>query len=251
VSDIHAEHLLNIRDIPFKVEGDILLMLGDIVDTPKLLQEFLSVLKPTVPVVYILGNHEYFFMDIDTGMKSYEIVASRYTTAKVTILSMPLFPYIFSTETGERVRILGGTMWTDYAKGTKTKVCSQSMWEISSGNMMGNHSPDKIIDEHTKFKSRLVTELKYPFAGKTIVATHHSPSVDLCDVQYLGSPISSAFHADMRDIILEYSPYAWVYGHVHSPRDQMIGSTRCIANPYGYRGTSGVKNFNPSFMLEV
>jgi hypothetical protein len=59
-----------------------------------------------------------------------------------------------------------------------------------------------------------------------------------------------SFASDMSRFIIESKAKLWVHGHIHSPSDYMIGSTRVLANPRGYPNESR-GGFNPALVLEV
>ena len=65
--------------------------------------------------------------------------------------------------------------------------------------------------------------------------------------------IESYFCNDMDVDVACLEPVLWVHGHTHDSLDYMIEKTRVICNPYGYYGTDTgmVKDFNPSFIVEI
>jgi len=68
-----------------------------------------------------------------------------------------------------------------------------------------------------------------------IIVTHHSPSFKGVVEKWKTSNLNDCFHSDLEDFILERKPALWCHGHIHDPVDYMIGKTRVVANPYGYK----------------
>ncbi|UFZ08661.1 hypothetical protein LQG66_03520 [Bradyrhizobium ontarionense] len=66
---------------------------------------------------------------------------------------------------------------------------------------------------------------------------------------YRNDRVTAAFASDLTELILATQPALWVHGHIHTPSDYRIGSTRVICNPHGY----GRENpaFDPALVVEV
>jgi hypothetical protein len=43
----------------------------------------------------------------------------------------------------------------------------------------------------------------------------------------------------------------WAFGHTHHVMDVMRNDTRVVTNAFGYAMQAQVKNFDPSFVVEV
>jgi predicted phosphodiesterase len=82
-----------------------------------------------------------------------------------------------------------------------------------------------------------------------IVVTHHLPSYKLVAPAYSRSSLNRFFVSESDEWIHEKKPSLWLFGHTHDSCDQMVASTRCVANPFGYRGTNAA--FNEQLVLEV
>ena len=70
---------------------------------------------------------------------------------------------------------------------------------------------------------------------KIVVVTHHCPSA-LCENPiHKGGRLTTAFIADdMQDIISEFSPAYWIYGHTHYNKDIDLCDTHIVSNQMGY-----------------
>lgn len=88
-------------------------------------------------------------------------------------------------------------------------------------------------------------ELQKPFAGQTVVVTHHAPLIESFDPRFHGHVTNAAFASDLSDLIARRRPPVWIHGHIHSARDYMADKTRVIYNPLGYSrewNTSGFRS---------
>jgi predicted phosphodiesterase len=87
--------------------------------------------------------------------------------------------------------------------------------------------------------------------ARTIVVTHHAPSIKSIADRYRADPVSAAFASNMDDFILEHQPRLWIHGHTHESFDYKIGKTRVVCNPRGYASTEENKGFRPDYTLVV
>jgi hypothetical protein len=79
--------------------------------------------------------------------------------------------------------------------------------------------------------------LAEPFAGKTVVITHHGPHRNSIAPLYANDLTSAGFVSDLSDCL--GSADLHVHGHVHESFDYTVFGTRIVANPMGYCG--GIK----------
>ena len=103
---------------------------------------------------------------------------------------------------------------------------------------------------HTASKAYLVEALATPFAGQTVVVTHHAPQWLSAHPQYRSDLLTAAFVSDLSALIMEFQPVLWAHGHVHSSFDYTVGrAARVLCNPRAYPGEN--PNFNPSLVVKV
>ncbi len=215
VSDLHLEFSPfpdgYVRSWADKTKAEILVVAGDsaplAVGAGNLFDMFLR--EATVAfkrVVFILGNHEYYGAEAwgDVRGAAGKLVAKH---PNVTWLDNSIHEIL-------GVRFLGGTMWynaiTDHRQ-------IPGLW--------GPH-----YAENQGFK-RLV---KNRLDDKTVVVTHHLPSMRCVALEYANDPLNGYFVCDMERDILWRQPIAWMYGHTHRGGIQKFGLTVLVANPRGY-----------------
>lgn len=98
------------------------------------------------------------------------------------------------------------------------------------------------------FESKLAT---VEDIAKTVVITHHLPSIQSVSERYSNDILSACFASHL-DELLGYSKL-WIHGHTHDSFDYMANGTRVICNPRGYipKGVQENLEFNPSFLVEI
>lgn len=263
ISDMHVTHAdMNAEiDIP---PADICVCAGDVSGFLAFGLEFLKRrIAPTMPVVLVLGNHDYYGNSI-TGTLS----AGRKDTEKFNI-------HLLENETFEidHVRIIGATLWTDYQVpwGIEDELplpdraeaamyfCRRSMFdfrEIYSSPPFHEEQPRtitirEIITRHAESKAFISGELTKSWTGKTVVLTHHAPSPRSLLKKYQGDAINAAYASDLADVIQIGRPDVWIHGHIHQFQDYVEDDTRVICNPLGYRHERGKNRYRHGFVIEL
>lgn len=242
-SDLHG-HLPSISK-----DADILIFAGDVATTPRKVGEMFSTVREMTkaPIVYVLGNHEYYDNVFPNSIKDYKHVVSATPDAhllddeKVVIND-------FS--------ILGTTLWTDYDKQrcVAQAVFGMNDFELISAVENGQYrkiTPEDFIKAHFTSRKWLARQLEYnkDKGIKTIVVTHHMPSFSLISSKFAGSPLNGAFATNCDALITEYEPALWIYGHTHGFKDVNLGNTRCVCNPVGYCGET--THYKEKYTVEV
>jgi predicted phosphodiesterase len=99
----------------------------------------------------------------------------------------------------------------------------------------------------------LQDRLDEDFEGKTVVVTHHLPSIQSVSERYKDSDLSACFASNL-DYLFGEKVDVWIHGHTHDSLDYTVCGTRVICNPRGYeRYGSGPENydFNPELTIEI
>ena len=243
LSDIHLE--FQHFEIP-QTDADVIILAGDTgVGTAGL--EWAGTYASEKPVIYINGNHEYY-------RKAHPKLVHK-------MKEMELMPDAYFLEKNEctigDVRFLGCTLWTDF---NLQKNIPLSLFYAGLGmndfKLIRNsargyskfHPNDSLVihRESIYWLEKCLQET----SQKTVVITHHAPSIKSIPEQYLGSNLNPAFASDLSELILTYQPDLWIHGHMHTPSDYYIGKTRVICNPRGYPGENN-KGFVPDLVVEV
>jgi len=259
-SDLHLEFLRRTfpgeRTISPAHQADVLVLAGDIGNGANAVELFRDW---PVPVVYLAGNHEAYGSTWEATIAALREAAQN---TSVRFLERDVADF-------GGVRFLGCTLWTDYrlrSNRTQRQLMENAELRISDHRQIrtvsGSYfSAADALREHETSKAWLASELARPYAGKTVVITHHGPHPLSVHPRYVGDPTNAAFVSDLTDL-LQQGPSLWLHGHVHDSFDYLVGDCRVVANPRGYaRNISSVESakdldfenalFRDALVLEV
>lgn len=251
MSDLHVDAAP--YELPPSPDGvDVIILAGDLADghdrSVRWLRE--QIIPRAQPVVMVLGNHDYYADDLDDD---------RYTL--YDDLGVHMLRIDRPSVVVGGVRFIGQTLWTDYA--IAGDVDSARAWgRLEMPDFKGidlglrRAQTRDLLERHRQQRSILERELGKPFAGKTVVVTHHAPHAKSLASPIL-TPSDGSFASDLGQVIETYRPALWVHGHVHSTVDYMVGSTRVVCNARGYARVAKDgqvtenRHFNPILTLEI
>ena len=239
ISDLHLE--FGDISVPM-VDRDLLIIAGDL-DFGKKPITFIKEQLKISPVIYILGNHEFYHQDYDEIMDFWK---------KIKIANF----YFLENSAVELngIRFLGAILWTDMNQGNNlvinaAKVGLNDFHVIRKDNR--KFTPEDSIILHNQSVKWLKSELKKKFNGKTVVITHHLPSYLSVHKKYEKSPINPCFYSDLNNLIKKFKPNLWIHGHTHDSFDYVLDKTRIVCNPHGYLNYEQNKKYDPSMIIEI
>ncbi|MCS6946384.1 MAG: hypothetical protein NZM12_02070, partial [Steroidobacteraceae bacterium] len=157
------------------------------------------------------------------------------------------------------VRFLGATLWTDFALyGGKPLEIARAMG-IAERVMydyrvirQGAHrlTPLDTREIHLQQVSWLRARLAEPFAGPTVVVTHHLPHRLSVHRRFGADVLNPSFASDLDDIVR--APVSlWVHGHTHESMDYVVNGTRVLCNPRGYLPQEPNTRFDERGIVEL
>ncbi|WP_333597765.1 metallophosphoesterase [Chryseobacterium flavum] len=227
ISDLHRE--FGTTELCFD-HSDIVVLAGDINLGTKGI-EWIKNAIPHKPVIYVLGNHEYY-------KGSYPKTLNK---IKDTALNSNVFVLENSFVDIEGVRFHGATLWTDFSIfGNPVQygmLCQSKMNDYKMIRRDPSYSKMRTLDTfkiHQFSKQWLQESLEDSKGLKNIVVTHHAPSIRSVPEHYKEDPVTSAYVSDLEDLIVTYQPLYWIHGHIHTPCRYKIEGTEVICNPHGY-----------------
>jgi Icc-related predicted phosphoesterase len=201
---------------------------------------------PDRPVIYVPGNHEFYHHDI-------ALIGELKSRA-------PAHVHVLNDDQilVDGVRFLGCILWTDFALFGEAETfaamqtASQRMNDYFLIRNRGRDcTPEDASRLHAASRDWLAARLAEPFAGKTVVVTHHAPSSRSVPGRYAGHPLAPAFASDL-DALMDGTRIAlWIHGHVHEVYDYTIHGTRVVCNPRGYAPEKLTPGFRPDLVLQV
>lgn len=252
-SDLHTE--VSLCELQGLAQADVLLLAGDIGDMQTLPQFFYKLRKqaPQLTVLYILGNHEHWYLQWEQGLAEYRRLAADYDIRLLENESLIIDDVLFC----------GTTLWTDFA--LAGDAASSMDW--ARDNIPDFHliqcgfsafSPENMLAEHQAARQFLHDALtQHQSVRKKVVFSHFLPAKELVGKQYGYSQEALMKSAYWSSDLPELYALAdvWAYGHSHENIECMLGHTRFISNQRGYfseynryRPSSG---YRPDFMLEI
>lgn len=234
-SDLHLEFKHG-WELPADIDADLMVLAGDIITFANYMPLAQLLKNWNKPVLYVSGNHEYY------TQKSMDQENRDFTKW----LSENLPHVVFLQDeavTINGVHFFGGTMWTDFANQNPVAMIdaqrNMNDFRLIKTPEGENFTPEYSVNLHRVFVEKLLTWFQEGKDGTHIVITHHAPVINP-NTQYKSSPLQPAFNSlDMAEVIREYQPTLWVYGHTHECDDQNIGKTRIISNQLGYPDRMG------------
>lgn len=244
MSDLHLEFTHYIPDIVADAQEDLVVLAGDI-GTGTAGIHWAKRAFPNTPVLYVLGNHEFYGYDwqqlIDEGYSACD-------GTNVRLLENDAFSF-------QGVRFLGTSLWTNFLLGGEDRrpeamtACEQYINDYrhirSSGRAL---CARETLQRHELSAAWLKGQLTTS-DETTVVITHHGPCLAVRHPRYPVDDISNAFVSDLPEEYFQ-TPAAWVFGHTHH---SMTGvdylQTKLYSNQRGYP-REGV-NFDWCRTLEI
>ncbi|WP_118180599.1 metallophosphoesterase [Paraburkholderia phosphatilytica] len=263
LSDLHLEH--DEPDIVPHAAADLVVLAGDIHNHAAGLRWAAETFDAQVPVVYVPGNHEYYdgeFGALEAAMHDAAASVDNVHYLNNTALVDPDGAW----------RVLGTALWTDFdlfgasdearaeaiAAGERVMLdfrgVIQVTWPHDAALAAAADMPDAprnftaadAIALHRHARAWLEAELAKPFAGTTIVVTHHAPHRFSLAPQYAEDKASAGFVSDL-DALVRAPVALWIHGHTHTSFDYAVNGTRVVCNPRGYKDRRTGVMENPSF----
>lgn len=243
LSDLHLEFA---PFVPPSLDVDVVVLAGDIHvgerAIPWAIEHF-----PNVPVLYVLGNHEYYRNAMPLLLDNVRAIADR---TNVKVLEDDVF-YL------RDVTFLGCTLWTDfYLFGDPIRAGAHAHQNMNDYELI-RVSPSlrklraaDTIDIHLKSRQWLREQFDVHRGKKVVVITHQAPSMRSVPIEYKDDPLTPAFASNLDALVESSGASLWIHGHMHRALDYNIGKTRVICNPRGYPGEPNT-NFTSDLVVNV
>jgi Icc-related predicted phosphoesterase len=250
ISDLHLEFAAWLPDVP---DADVCVVAGDVINKgPERAIDWLTDhVAWAMPVVCVAGNHEYYG---SIWGYDYSLARALENTRRTHFLEN-------ETVVIGGTRFVGATLWTDFElNGGSADEVAWTMHTVGSQlndyRMIGdfNEPSGRITPQRTKAihetsRAFLDHTLATPFAGATVVVTHHAPHPGSIGQQFQGSALNAGFASDLSGLIERRRPNLWIHGHMHNSADYWAGTTRIVCNPRGYGNEN--RGFDPALVVEV
>jgi Icc-related predicted phosphoesterase len=248
-SDLHID-VFPIKPITIVPGVRLVIVPGDVCEGVLRAFEHLRRIVPMdIPIVMVPGNHEFYRKFIPNELALALAHAGAFNLHILNGMALEL----------AGIRLVGATLWTDYrafGEANQTKVMNACAKGMNDHHLIGwqkkpwlRFRPQEAALLHHRSKAAITETLAEPFAGPTVVVSHHAVHWDSIQPRFRSDPVTGAFVSDLSELIETYQPTLWVHGHVHNSSDYLVGKTRVLCNPHGY-GTEN-PNFDGALVVEV
>lgn len=183
------------------------------------------------PAIYVAGNREYWKHPPGTG----PIRALRKAAAAVPGLIFLQDEAHELDIRGIRLRLLGATLWTDYAlegdPGAAMVRAGAAMPDYQNGQDEAGTTltPAAVLGASHASAAFFQQELSKPRGNPVIAITHHLPSPAALKGARPGHIPTTASVTHLDALIMRSGPDLWVHGHSHWDDDFRIGPTRVLS----------------------
>lgn len=253
VSDLHLEG----SNMDFENPSwDCLIIAGDLSADLDMIEYFFSYKAPKdIPIIYVLGNHEYEGRSLDGAMIKIKKIISEFKNVHLLDNESIVI---------DGVKFIGSTLWSNfeldgYDKRQENMDMARNGIVDFNKNYYKNENgeyvkwtPEKMAELNKEACRFLEFELKKtPFNGIKIVVTHFAPHKNSVHPEYKNT--MSSYWVNNLENLMGFSDY-WVHGHTHNSFNYSVEGTKVICNPRGYSrmfNISGNKNFDKSFTIEI
>lgn len=233
ISDLH----LDASNCSIDTTGaDYLVIAGDLATDKTLIYYFFERVAPKdIPIIYVLGNHEFEHNDVDSYVEELKELLSEFKNV-----------YILNNESIilDGIKFIGSTLWSNFElDGINEKESAMNWAEnnvVDFKHILKKNEDNKyrkltakdmlaLNQEACKF---LDFELrKNEFEGPKVVITHFAPHKNSVHEDFRNT--ISSYWVNNLENLLGYSDY-WFHGHTHNSFEYDIEGTLVACNPRGY-----------------
>ena len=253
-SDLHQEHVSNTWDPAAHVPAggfDAVVIAGDVHVPLVRSLEWIGERFHGVPVVYVPGNHDFWW---DRGEDRYTL-SDQIARGRAVADRLGIRLLMDDAVTIGGFHFIGCTLWTDFRHGAFSLLHGlrsaggrdgmNDYRRIRTGPSSRHRiEPEDVLRLHRASRPYLAAIPLPP--ERTVVVTHHAPSP-----RSLGPPghLDWCYASNLEGLIADRRPALWVHGHVHRHSDYVFHETRVVCNARGH----GEKDtgFVPDLVIEV
>ena len=228
------------------IVGDVVILAGDTHVSPDLLKEFLLTINK-VPIVLVLGNHEFYGRDFYAVKKRYQDLlcspSENLYLLENQSLELPQFQgYTF----------LGATLWTSFEDAVvELSTIQKSVNDYKMITDRGVPITPSVTQREHRESVRFLAGALFKSKNKVVVVSHHAPSYKSIHPKFVGNVLNPSFVSNLDYLIEAHQPCLWVHGHSHASASYNIGETQVICNPFGYREFEENLAFKPRLFVEI
>ena len=227
ISDMHLEWFdtiglmeLHLKELEPEEPLDVLVLAGDIfsfVENQRISHAVRFFKHWAKKVIYVDGNHEWY--GTLPGLKREKYLGD------LQLIGIDVLSRFTQNEIWHRGQHFVGTMFW-YPCTPKTKKAVET-WS----DHLAISSFKKFWPGEYEIELKILNGLVQP---ESIVVTHCVPSYQVLHPSFAGHSDNHFFVSPADDIIEWNKPRYWIYGHAHTPNEQIYFDTHMLSNPAGY-----------------
>lgn len=242
LSDVHLEFTGYDPPVLPSIGEDVVVLAGDMGVGTRGIEWAIGAIRDR-PVLYVLGNHEFYRHDFVTLRDEARAAAA---FSHVQLLEQD------HVDIGG-VRFLGATLWTDFAcLGEDRRVDSMvkarramNDFLLIRGPLGTALEPFETIKRFNATRAWLVQAIaSSPLP--VVVVTHHSPSLANQHPAYPKDLMTPAFHSNL-EALFRPPVRAWISGHTHHSSVVEINGIPLYSNQRGYPRARASFDWNACF----
>jgi len=235
MSDLHLElheppDKLRHNTLPLPLIGeDVVVLAGDIHQGVQGILWAQQAFKAR-PVVYVLGNHEFYGHDWDRL-----VVEARAAAAGSNVQFLEQDAFVIGS-----LRFLGCSLWTDFrlwGPDREMQAMGRASRQMNDYHAIGRGgrrlTPPESVERHRQSVEWLEAQLAEDVP--TVVVTHHAPTEQTVNQTYRREILNAAYHSKL-DQLIAPPVLAWVHGHTHYSVAERINGVPVLVNTLGYPG---------------
>jgi predicted phosphodiesterase len=228
-SDLHLEFTDYVPATLPSVGEDVVVLAGDIGRSTEGIEWAKSAFHNR-PVLYVLGNHEFFRGHWDGLIDDARRAADG---SNVQLLERDQVVI-------NGIAFLGATLWTDFAirgVGLRDEAMLNAEELMYDYRRIECRRGDPLRAADTAERCRQTTawlEASIRAATlPTVVITHHSPTLSNEHPEFPGALTAAAFHSD-REYLFQPPVRLWISGHTHHSAATRVNGIPLLSNQRGY-----------------
>lgn len=255
LSDIHQEHPSNFWDPAAHAPAggfDAVVIAGDVHVPLVRSLEWVAERFLGVPVVYVPGNHDFWW---DRGETRYTL-SDQVRLGRAAADRLGVHLLMDSAVTIGDIHFVGATMWTDFRLGAfgllhglRSAGGRGGMADyrrIRTGPTSRHRiQPEDVLRIHRASRPFVQGAIR-PAPERTVVVSHHAPSRRSLTPH---EDLEWCYASDLEGLIAETRPALWIHGHVHRHADYALHDTRIVCNARGH--VEEETGFIPDLVVEV
>jgi Icc-related predicted phosphoesterase len=246
-SDLHLEYA-PLREPLAIPDADVCVVAGDLCRGPANGVRWLTEhIAPSMPCVYVAGNHEFYKGSIREGLEEGRRGAQE-------------FPSVYflenDTVTIGGIAFIGATLWTDYRieghqflamrhARERMNDYRQTALQRKPWQRFVPEAAARMHQDSRRFIENVLSSASIP----TVVVTHHVPHPASLPDRFNGDLLNAAYASDLAEIIQSGRPALWVHGHTHDRCDYAVDGIRVVCNPRGYDNENS--GFDPRRVVSI